>query len=299
MRPNVDEYEDIEEAKGTGSSKAMSWMVIAVAVGGFTALAYYAYNSGSKNIADGEMLVVEADGTPIKEAPVDPEGEQFPNKDKTIYDVIAQDGQQQVEKLMPEPEKPVAAMSVEDSEDAEPVAVPPATTFVAEPAKAPVAEPAKPVAAKVEPAKPAVVATQPVAETKPVEKVIETAKAEEKSYAAPEMINEKSVTGVVETPKPEPVKEAKPMPEKPKAEKPAASGGAYKIQLGAFKSEAEAQGAWKKISGKFGLGGAPSIVKADVNGSTFYRLRTGSYASSADAKDACAKLAGQACMPVK
>lgn len=286
MRPNVDEYEDIEEAKGIGGSRAMSWMVLAVAVGGFAALAYYAYNSGSKTVADGEMIVVEADGAPIKEAPVDPEGEQFPNKDKTIYDVIAQDGQQQVEKLMPEPEKPVAAMSVEDSEDAEPVAVPPATTFVAEPAKAPVAEPVKPVAAKVEPAKPA-------------EKVIETAKAEEKSYAAPEMINEKSVTGVSETPKPEPVKEAKPAPEKPKAEKPAASGGAYKIQLGAFKSEEEAQSAWKKISGKFGLGGAPSIVKADVNGSTFYRLRTGSYASSADAKAACAKLAGQACMSVK
>jgi cell division protein FtsN len=289
MRPNIDEYEDIEETKGTGGSRAMSWMVLAVAVGGFAALAYYAYNSGSRTAVDGEMIVVEADGAPIKEAPVDPEGEQFPNKDKTIYDVIAQDGQQQVEKLMPEPEKPVAAMNVEDSEDAEPVVVPPATTFVAEPTKATVAEPAKPVAAKVEPAK---VAPQPVVEAKPVEKVIEPAKAEEKSYADPEMINEKSVTGVVEAPKP--------APEKPKTEKPAsASGGAYKIQLGAFKSEAEARGAWKKISGKFGLGGVPSIVKADVNGGTFYRLRTGSYASSADAKAACASMAGQACMAVK
>lgn len=274
MRPNED-YEDIEDNRGNGGSRTMSWMVLAVAVGGFAALAYYAYNSGGQTAEEGEMVIVEADGAPIKEAPADPEGEQFPNKDKTIYDVISQDGANNTEKLMPEPEKPVAAMNVEDSEDAEPAAIPaaPATSTYVAPAEVAKAEPVKQAAAPA-------------------------AKAEEKSYAAPEMINEKTVAGApTEAAKAE-VKETP----KPKAEKKAVSsgsGGSYKIQLGAFKSESEAQAAWKKISAKHGLTSSPSIIQADVNGTTYYRLRTGSYGSSAEAKSACASLGSQACMPVK
>ena len=83
---------------------------------------------------------------------------------------------------------------------------------------------------------------------------------------------------------------------------PAASGkGDYKIQLGAFKSEAEAQANWKKIAAKFPgtIGGAPIIVKATVGSGTFYRLRASGFASSNAAKEACAKLsaAKQACFP--
>ena len=47
MRPDVEEYEDVEETKHAGNSRAMSWAVLAVAVGGFAALAYYAYQSGT------------------------------------------------------------------------------------------------------------------------------------------------------------------------------------------------------------------------------------------------------------
>ncbi len=123
---------------------------------------------------------------------------------------------------------------------------------------------------------------KPVAEAKPVEK----------SYASPQMINEK--------PKKEEAKAAAKPVAKPKAVT-ATAGGAYKVQLGAFKSEAEAEAAWKKISSAHSdvLSGSPTIVKAEVNGGTFYRLRTGSYANAAEAKAACAKLGGQACMPVK
>jgi cell division protein FtsN len=305
----MDEYEDLDEPK-EGNSRAMSWMVLAVAVGGFAALAYYAYNSGTKATAEGDILMVEADGTPIKEAPVDPEGEQFPNKDKTIYDVIAPtDGSAAGEKLLPEAEQPVAAMNVEDSEDAAPVAVPPAavatppasataptTTYVAkelatQEEQAPVVAPSPaPVPAQTVTEQPVATVAKPVAE-KPV--VVETPAAKppvEKSALNPQIINEKKVVA-----KKEPAK----APAKPKAE--ASAGGSYKLQLGAFKSEEEAQSAWKKISGKRSnvLSGSPTIVKADVNGTTFYRLRTGSYASSDAAKAACASMSGQACMAVK
>ena len=86
----------------------MSWLVLVVAVGGFAALAYYAYHSGTHNTDGSDVTVVHADEAPIKQLPTDPEGEQFANKDKTIYDVItpgqAKPGDN-VEKLMPEPEK--------------------------------------------------------------------------------------------------------------------------------------------------------------------------------------------------
>lgn len=317
MRPDVEDYEDIEEAEPRNVSRAMSWVVLAVAVGGFAALAYYAYHSGNAAQNEGETLLVEANDAPIKQAPQNPDGEEFANKDKTIYDVIAPSGTaDKVEKLMPEPERPVAAANVEDvDEEASPMpeqapdavaATPaPATTSFAAPeavkkqAPVVVAATSTPIA-QTPVAKPAVEAPTQVHEVpvatvaKPVEPVATKPAVVEKSFSSPEMINEKPSTK-----KPE----AKAEPEK-KVEKPvvaASAGGAYKLQLGAFKSEAEAQAAWKKMSAKHSavLSGASNIVKAEVNGGTFYRLRAGSYATSADAKAACAKLGSQACIPVK
>lgn len=292
MRPNMEEYEDVEESNAV-NSRAMSWAVLAVAVGGFAALAYYAYNSGSKATAEGNMMVVEAEGSPIKEAPIDPEGEEFPHQDKTIYDAISPSGNAPAgENLLPEAEQPTAAMNVEDSEDNAPIAVPPTvapqaapstTTFVA---KEPVAEtPALTVEEQV--------ATSPVVEAKPAEK----------SISNPEIINEKKV--VVKKPAPvvkkAPVKEAEKAPAKPKAEVASSEGGSYKVQLGAFKSEEEAQAAWAKISSKHAsvLTGSPTIIKADLPNGTFYRLRTGSFGSKADAGAACASMSGQPCIVVK
>jgi cell division septation protein DedD len=297
MKPDMDDYSDIDDTR-PNASRAMSWMVLAVAVGGFAALAYYAYHSGTRSQNDGETMTVEADQAPIKEAPADAGGEQFPDKDKTIYDVISPNGEAKgSEKLMPEPEHPVAAGSVEDSEDdAGPspatntaaTASTGASTFVAKSAGM----------ANNSTSAPQNVAEVPVATTaKPVAMPTPAAK----SYAAPEMVNQKTIgkkDAPVATAAAKPVAKAA-----PKA-KPAAapsSGGAYQVQLGAFKSEAEAQAAWKKLSGAHSdaLSGTPNIVQADVNGTTYYRLRAGSFATSADAKALCGKLGGAACMSVK
>jgi hypothetical protein len=324
MRPNVDDYEDIEETKETSGSRAMSWMVLAVAVGGFAALAYYAYNSGGNPPSDaGDVPTVTADATPIKEAPADPQGEQFANKDKTIYDVIANDGQPKVEKLLPDPEKPVIAANVEDSEDTVPVVTPP-------PAAAPLPSVSTPPPASATSSAPPAAKSASNGATKTTTFVAESEvrKAEGTAVAVapvpapppapvslpepedrPRIVNATTVNGKpIEVTKATPSaadKAASAAPaevtKKPTTAKPAASaGGDYRIQLGAYGSEGEAQAAWKKISGKYAsLSGEPTIVKADVNGKTFYRLRTGSFATSADAKAACGKLAGQACMAVK
>ena len=112
-----------------------------------------------------------------------------------------------------------------------------------------------------------------------------------------------------ETPKPTEVAKAapapaKPVPVKPVPAKPApveaaqasapAAGGT--IQLGALDSQAMADAAWKSLSGRYAYLGAltHSVVKADVGGKTYYRLRA---AAGGQASSVCSKLkvAGEAC----
>ena len=81
-------------------------------------------------------------------------------------------------------------------------------------------------------------------------------------------------------------------------ETPAAAAGGATIQLGAFPSGAAAEKAWKALSGRFGYL-APlshSVVQANVNGKTYYRLR----ASGPGAAGICGRLkvAGEQCLKV-
>ena len=59
-------------------------LVLSFAILAFASLAIYAYKHGG-NAMEEDLLVVEADKTPIKEKPEDACGMQFPNQDKTIY----------------------------------------------------------------------------------------------------------------------------------------------------------------------------------------------------------------------
>jgi outer membrane biosynthesis protein TonB len=100
-------------------------------------------------------------------------------------------------------------------------------------------------------------------------------------------------------PKPAPVV-AKPAPAPAKtetAEAPVASGS---IQLGALPSEAAANAAWKSLSGRYAYLASlnHSVVKAEVNGKTYYRLRAG---AGGQAGSICSKLkvAGEACTVVR
>lgn len=321
MRPD-DDYDDLApEIEEAPRSRAMSWLVLAVAVGGFAALFYYAYYSGSKSAQDGEVLVVEADDAPIKQTPENPEGEQFANQDKTIYDVISPNAatQETGEKLLPDPEEPV--IIDRDEEASAPAAHAPApTTYVskeiatAAPAVDPVdassLKPADAIAplAPAEPKK----AEPVVAPLKKVETPVEPLRKADvpAKTGAPTFVNEAPVVTKKEAPAvapaPAPVKkpaapEVVKKPAAPAAAAAPASGGSYKVQLGAFKSEAEARATWGKITSKFAgtISGSPIIVKADLPNGTFYRLRASGFASPEAAKAACAKLAAakQACFP--
>ncbi len=315
MKPDLDDYEELNDDAEAPRGRAMSWLVLGIAVAGFASLAYYAYHSGSAT-PGGEVMVVIAEQGDIKRAPEVPGGEEFPNKDKTIYDVIAKDetgaSAQGGEKLLPEPQQPVINNNPGDHEDDD------VDALVANAAKTPAspAAAAAPAPVTAAPAAPAPEAKpEAPATTTYVSKTLAPAAedAAVKAPGEPTIINEKLATAKKDEPKtaaaapaakPEVKKEAKKAEPKKEASKPAAApvaGGSYKVQLGAYASESEAQGAWKKITGAHAgvLSGGPTIVKAEVNGKTYYRLRAGSFADGTAAKAACAKLAGQACLPVK
>jgi hypothetical protein len=83
------------------------------------------------------------------------------------------------------------------------------------------------------------------------------------------------------------------------APRPAAAGK-MQVQIASVSSEAVAQAEWKRLSGR--LGGLladrqPTVVRTEVNGKIFYRLRTGGFNDVADATAFCEKVRakGTAC----
>lgn len=110
-------------------------------------------------------------------------------------------------------------------------------------------------------------------------------------------------------PQPAPAEEtpAKPSPgneRKVSVEEPAAPAGpaGSTIQLGAYDNQAQAEAAWKSLSGRFSAVAAMNkiVVPFSVNGRTGYRLRAGA-ASPAEAQRACQllKVAGDDCFVVR
>ncbi|MBN8543274.1 MAG: SPOR domain-containing protein [Alphaproteobacteria bacterium] len=297
MKPDFEEFDDYAESDSP-RSRAMSWVVLGIALSGFVALAWYAYQSGSESVQDGQMVVIKADTSAIKEKPADAGGEQFPHQDKTIYDTISPyraDNEAKVEKLLPEAEEPVAVKLEAKNQDTK--------TWVNDKLKresdaeerinaqlekkTAEKKPEEPVKAPIQAEAPKVVAEK-VVETK-VEPKTEAPKAEAKAIV-------EEAPPVVEAAKPAP--STVPVPASTPA--PEASGSGYKVQLGAYGSEAEAKQNWARISSKHAaiLSGVPHVIqRAEVGGRIVYRLRTSGYATPVAAKQACAKLsaAGQAC----
>ena len=75
----------------------------------------------------------------------------------------------------------------------------------------------------------------------------------------------------------------------PRAQAAVAAGGHWKVQLGAFRDEANAHSLWASVGGR--VGGRPSFVK--TGGVT--RLQAGPFATKADAERAC-HAAGSSCV---
>lgn len=97
-------------------------------------------------------------------------------------------------------------------------------------------------------------------------------------------------------PRPQPPVQTRPAPTQtrpaPAAPAPSAQGGGWRIQLGAFSSEAAARAAWTQVASRL-PGARHSITRAGA----MFRLQAGGFADRAAAQRACAA-ARSACFPV-
>ena len=263
-------YDDDDIIDDEGSiTRWVPAIVVSIALAGFVALAWYAYHSGTQSINDEDLLVVEADTSPMKEKPLDPGGMKFPNQDKTVFETFGGATQlpPKVERVLPTPEEPMAR-NLDTSET---------KTWINDKLKQPEEQVAQTEQVIGEPKK-------EIKEEKPA------ADGNDKEENKPE------ITTHVAKPvqKPAPKKEEKIT---------VASGGSAKIQLGAYGSENEARNAWGRISKKFPELKSTTVyvIKADLGSKgVFHRLRAGNVGGDADAKTLCNRLSakGQACMVV-
>lgn len=270
------EEEDVEFENASGIMKWIPTIMLVSVITGFIMLAYYAYHSGKESVKEEELLVIEAEKTPIKEKPEDPGGMKFPNQDKTIFETFSNSPTPpKVERVLPSPEEPITQTETKET---------PAEN----------AESTK---------------TEEVTGTTNVESNKEV--NEEKNGSSAIEVEKVEAVGVDDK-KPEAAKTVETKPEaakaisKPKVEqkaaaaKPPVKSGSAKIQLGAFTTEKEANETWQKIQKKFPSlsGKTPAILRADVKGKTFYRLRLGGFADKTSASEMCKNLTakGQSCM---
>lgn len=289
---NQNDHEDFElddeEESSRGFIRVLSAVFVLAAVGGFVALAWYAYQSGNSSVDEADIPLVAEEDTPIKETPKDPGGWQFDHQDKSVYNQLAAgkggDAAPVAERIMPATEEPVQRANELPPEEV---------------TSAPVGEPEQ------------VVAVQQSTSASQVET--------QNSVADHQQVATESV---IPTPAPEaqplPVEEVKSVPvaEKPIAEKPApvvtketpkpaAASGKFMAQLGAFRSQAEAEKTWSKVSAAHGSKfptKSHKIDRADLGAKgVFYRLQMGPFDSEASARKICSYLTEQkqACFIVK
>lgn len=300
-----DAYEDEEYEEEGRSSRLIPTVIMVAALGGFVSLAWYAYHAGTGSVNKDELTLVEADKTPMKEKPLNPGGMKFPHQDKTIFNAVSNGGATATpERVAPVPEEPVSREQLAGAA----ASGEPSTWVNPQVAQAPAAEPKEPAATATEnvalkPVQPAVPSAaapvQPIT-SQPSAPVTAQSNGQPAS-AAPAAVELAEKETPAPVAKKEPVKAAAPAsaPVKKEAPKPVAAGSGT-IQLGAFKSEAEARAEWSKMTRKAPelSGLSPNVLRADLGAKgVFYRLR----ASVADAKSTCASLSakGQACIVVK
>jgi hypothetical protein len=102
-----------DAVKGKGGKRFVmitSALVGSLALGGALAFAYK--NSDAIMGGSGEPPLIQADSKPVKQAPDDPGGKQFPHKNKLIYDRLQGDETPEVARIVPRQEE-VAAVANE------------------------------------------------------------------------------------------------------------------------------------------------------------------------------------------
>ena len=261
---DIDELEDFDDDDGE-EERGLSGLVVllmgVVMLGALASVVWIAYKQGIRNgQQQASAPYVSADPEPLKieNAVADAAN----GGDLTVYDRVGGQETEPVEVIAEGPEEPATRRS------ADPIGDIAATTGAAGAA----------------------------AEDLVADRITELARADEQLQAnpggaAPEPVPATRATAA-STPTAEPV--AAP----PKPTVTYRSGGAltgsHLVQIGAFRSQEEADGQWSKLQGKLGAyldGKANDVERADVGDKgVFYRLRIGPFASADEAKTYCAGL---------
>lgn len=259
---DLDELEDFDE-EDVDEERGLSGLVVllmgVVMLGALASVVWIAYQQGVRNgQAQGGTPYVQADPEPLKienNVANDANG-----GDLAVYDRLGGQDSDPVQVIAEGPEEPVARGDV---------------------------DPITAIASEV--GSPAGLADDAVAD-----RIAELAKADEALASGP-------ATTEAPTVKPEPKPATAPInaSAEPAGSSAAASGadalsGSHLVQIGAFRSQAEADGQWSKMQGKFGTflaGKSPDVERADLGAKgVYYRLRIGPFASADDAKTYCAGL---------
>lgn len=239
------------------------------------------------------LPLVRADKTPVKIKPDDPGGIKVANMDKSIFSSIDDDKDKELPKvtrILPAPEKPVkraeiALRPLKNEIIEAPESVKKEENVEVEKTIEPEAKPEPLENTEVESKKIAVQAAIPEKKEPTIEDVIGDALKDIK----PEDIQ----------PTPVPRRKALVVPQD------AAKDSGHRIQLGAYRTVAEAEERWKKISTKFAAQLQDKkhyVEKADLGSKgIFYRLQVGSLASVSEGRSICNELTAkkQGCFIVK
>jgi hypothetical protein len=300
----------------------------AIALGGALAVAYKQSGGG---LGSEPPPLVQADNTPVKEAPDQPGGKEFPHKNKLIYDRLQNGDAPEAERLVPRQEEvavpampipapganpnrptPVASTdAVPPTTQALPGAAPMQVASVEDPSadggprkvKTMVVRPDGSVETPAVPELPGEAAPAPAgaapAEAAPPAgaqlAAVSPPPAAEPQQAAPQEAAPQPAAAPAPEPKPKPA--AKPAAQQTAAATPQAGPVKYVVQVGSKKNQTEALASFADMQQKYPTLLAnyrPIVQKADLGAKgTWYRLRIGPITEKTAASKLCSQLKSQ------
>ncbi|HXS07856.1 MAG TPA: SPOR domain-containing protein [Rhizomicrobium sp.] len=281
---DADEEEDVE-----GSRLPLLIVLALLVLAMFAGFVWLAYSEGVAR-GRGEAPVITADAGPARVAPANPGGPSEPYKSFKVYEQPAppdDDTTQTAKQNAPAQSPPPAA--------AKPAAAPPVTAKAEPPKAAPVATPpTKPAPASTQMAaatpapKPA--APSPAPKPTAAKPSAATARPEQPvgpATAPPRALNTATATPPAATP-------VKPATTPVPVTTQSGSGGSVALQIGAYKSQSDANTAWTIYRSKHGAllsGYSPDVQQADLGEKgTWYRLRIAGFPSKDVASALCDRL---------
>ena len=257
----VDSESSAARVAGTGrrwTRRVMTGIIAVLALAGFTAIVLYSYGGGE----GGDVVpLISAEGGPYKVRPEKPGGMSVPDQDKQVFSRLDPgQAKRRVERLLPPPEEVVPP--------------PPPPRVMPAPRLAGVAPETMPAPAKISAKEPMPPASEPPPATAKTKRP--PARPAGESTAA--------------------------KPGAPSAKAPSAAGRrtaaltrSWRIQLAAYRSEANVRRRWSELRRKHGdlLGGLRLIItRADLGPTkgVYYRMQAGPLANSTAALALCARI---------